>query len=54
MLRHVGLVLEDKQLVEVLGNRFTLALSYGLEFMVYGVSAEVHAHIVLNIIKEVY
>jgi hypothetical protein len=54
MLRRVGLVPEDKQPVEeVLGNRFILALSHGLEFMVHSISAEVHAHVVLNIIKEV-
>jgi hypothetical protein len=54
MLRHVSLVPEDKQLVEVLGNRFILVLSHGLEFIVHGISAEVHAHVVLNVIKEVH
>jgi hypothetical protein len=53
MLRRVGLVPEDKQPVEVMGDRFILALSHGLEFMVRGVSAEVHAHVVLNVVKEV-
>jgi hypothetical protein len=53
MLGCVGLILEDKEAVEVLSNGLVLALSNSLEFMVCGVSAEVHAHIVFNIIKEV-
>jgi hypothetical protein len=53
MLGRVGLIPEDKEAVEVLSNRLILALSNSLEFMVRGVSAEVHAHIVFNIVKEV-
>jgi hypothetical protein len=53
MLGRVGLIPEDKEAVEVLSNRLVLALSNSLEFMVCGVSVEVHAHIVFNIIKEV-
>jgi hypothetical protein len=52
ILRRVSLIPEDKQPVEVLSNRLVLALSNSLEFMVRGVSVEVHAHIVLDIIKE--
>jgi hypothetical protein len=53
MLGRVSLIPEDKQPVEVLSNRLVLALSDGLEFTVRGVGAEVHAHIVLDIVKEV-
>jgi hypothetical protein len=53
MLRRVSLILEDKEVVEVLSNRLVLVLSNSLEFMVCGVSAEVHAHIAFNVIKEV-
>jgi hypothetical protein len=53
MLRRVSLIPEDKQPVEVLSNRLVLVLSNSLEFTVRGVSVEVHAYIVLDIIKEV-
>jgi hypothetical protein len=53
MLGRVGLIPEDKEVVEVLSNRLVLVLSNSLEFIVYGISMEVHAHIVFNIIKEV-
>jgi hypothetical protein len=54
MLGRVGLILEDKEVVEVLSNRLVLVLSNSLEFTVCGISTEVHAYIVFNIIKEVY
>jgi hypothetical protein len=53
MLGRVSLILEDKEAVEVLSNRLILVLSNSLEFMVYGISVEVHTHIVFNVIKEV-
>jgi hypothetical protein len=53
MLGRVGLIPEDKEAVEVLSNGLVLVLSNSLEFIVYSVSAEVHAYIVFNIIKEV-